>query len=45
MSIKVVEEAIRHARTVIDDWPPAIDYWREDQTGYALIEPIIGAPG
>ena len=45
MTIRAVEEAIRHARKVIAEWGPPIDYWREDQTRYAIIDPIIRALG
>ena len=45
MTIRAVEEAIRHARIVIAEWGPPVDYWREDQTRYAFIDPIVRALG
>ena len=30
---------------MIAEWVPPVDYWREDQTRYAIIDPIIRALG
>lgn len=46
MTIKAVEDAIRHTRSVIDEWnEPGTDHWLEIQTRYAVIDPIIRALG
>ena len=48
MSIRTVEAAIRHARSVITEWEEAgfgpID-WMEVHTRYAVIDPVIKALG
>ena len=46
MSIGSVDSAIRKIRTVIKEWDDVdLGNWREDQTRYALIDPIIRALG
>lgn len=43
-----VEAAIRRVRSVISEWEEAgygMDSWREEQTRYAVIDPIISALG
>lgn len=42
MTIAAVESAIGHARDAVAEWD-AVDmrYWRETQTRYAIIDPII----
>lgn len=42
MTIAAVESAIIHARDVVAEWD-AVDmpYWRETQTRYAIVDPII----
>ena len=52
MSIRSVERAIQKARIVIQEWEqvaedfwPGENSWREDQTRYVIIEPIIRALG
>ena len=46
MSVEAVEQAIRHSRRVIGEWEDInLNEWREDQTRYAVIDPIIRALG
>lgn len=46
MTIKAVENAIKQARNVIDEWnEPGIDHWLEIQTRNSIIDPIIRALG
>ena len=46
MSIEDVERAIRHGRRVIGEWEDInLNAWREDETRYAVIDPIIRALG
>ncbi len=49
MSIQSVTEAIEHCRAVVDDWPECMVEWslawREVDTRYAFIDPIINALG
>lgn len=46
LSVADVEHAIRHARRVIGEWEDIdLNWWREDQTRYAIIDPIIRALG
>ena len=52
MTVVAVEEAIRHGRNVIREWEetgetnwPGENSWREDQTRYAVIDPVIRALG
>ena len=46
MTIKGVETAIKHVRTVYGEWKDqGFDYWREEHTRYAMIAPIIRALG
>ena len=46
MSIKSVEDAIRHAREVTTEWKEeGLDKWGEIHTRYALIDPVIVALG
>ena len=46
MSIKSVEEAIRHSRVVVDEWKEAgFTEGREEHTRYAIIDPVIRALG
>ena len=46
MTIKTVENAIKQAQNVIDEWnEPGIDHWPEIQTHNAIIAPIIRALG
>ena len=48
MTISSVEAAIRQARAVISEWEEAgfgMDSWGEEQTRYAVIDPIISALG
>ena len=46
MTINAVQLAIQHARDVIEEWD-AVGFpdWRESQTRYAIIDPIIRALG
>ena len=42
MSIKSVEEAIRHSRRVAGEWKEVgLTEWREEHTRYAIIDPVI----
>ena len=42
MSIIAVETAIQKIREVVKEWNDVeLNYWREDQTRYSLIDPII----
>ena len=50
MTVTAVEHAIGHARNVIQEWEkigeenwPGENSWREDQTRYAVIDPVIRA--
>ena len=46
MTIKAVQRAIQHARDVIEEWDEVgLTGWRETQTRYAIIDPIIRALG
>ncbi len=46
MTIKAVQLAIQHVRDVIDEWDEVgLTGWRETQTRYAIIDPIIRALG
>ena len=46
MTIKSVQLAIQHARDVIEEWAEVgLPGWRETQTRYAIIDPIIRALG
>ena len=46
MSIKSVEEAIRHSRRVAGEWKEVgLTEWREEHTRYAIIDPVIRALG
>ena len=52
MSANAVKEAVRHTRQVLKRWDdvgkaywPNEESWREDQTRYALIDPILRALG
>ena len=46
MTIKAVQLAIQHARDVIEEWAEVgLTDWRETQTRYAIIDPIIRALG
>ena len=46
MSVENVEQAIRHCRRVIGEWEDInMNGWREDQTRYAIIDPILRALG
>lgn len=46
MSTEDVEHAIRHGRRVIGEWEDInMNEWREDQTRYAVVDPIIRALG
>lgn len=50
MSLNAVTTAIKHSRRVIGEWEEAARYldgisWREDQTRYAIIDPILRALG
>ncbi len=46
MSVENVEQAIRHCRRVIGEWEDInMNAWREDQTRYAIIDPILRALG
>ena len=52
MTVTAVEDAIRHARNVIEEWEkvgkenwPGENSWREDQTRYAIIDPVVRALG
>ena len=46
MSIIAVETAIQKIREVVKEWNDVeLNYWREDQTRYSLIDPIIRALG
>ena len=44
MTIIAVETAIQKIREMVKEWDDVeLNYWREDQTRYALIDPIIRA--
>ena len=50
MSLMSVERVIRNARRVMQEWEqvaeaywPGENSWREDQTRYAFIDPIISS--
>ena len=50
MTIAAVESALRHSRRVILEWAkigeahwPGENSWREDQTRYVAIDPVIRA--
>lgn len=46
MTIKTIENAIKQARNVVDEWnEPGINHWLEIQTRNAIIVPIIRALG
>ena len=46
MTIKAVQRAIQHARDVIAEWDEVgLTGWRETQTRYAIIDPVIRALG
>ena len=46
MSIRAVDDAIRRIRVVVKEWDEAgLDYRREDQTRYGVIDPVIRALG
>ena len=46
MTVKAVQLGIQHARDVIEEWAEAgLTGWRETQTRYATIDPIIRALG
>ena len=46
MTIIAVETAIQKIREMAKEWDDVeLNYWREDQTRYALIDPIIRAFG
>ena len=52
MTVRAVEKAIRDARRVMQEWEqvaeaywPGENSWKEDQTRYAIIDPIIRALG
>ena len=46
MTIIAVETAIQKIREMVKEWDDVeLNYWREDQTRYALIDPIIRALG
>ena len=50
MTVSAVITAIKHSRRVIGEWDEAATYleeirWREDQTRYAIIDPILRALG
>ena len=46
MGVEAVEQAIRHGRRVIGEWEDVdLNEWREDQTRYAVIDPIVRALG
>ena len=46
MSVENVELAIRHCRRVVGEWEDInMNGWREDQTRYAVIDPILRALG
>ena len=46
MTIKGVETAIKHVRTVYADWKDQeFEHWREEHTRYAMVAPIIRALG
>ena len=49
MSVQSVTEAIEHCRAVIGEWPECMSEWslawREVDTRYAFIDPIINALG
>ena len=52
MTVRDVEKAITHARNVIQEWEetgeaswPGENSWREDQTRYAIIDPVVRALG
>ena len=44
MSVECVEKAIESAKSKIKEWKKVgLPGWREDQTRYAIIDPIIRA--
>ena len=46
MTVKLVEEKIRHALNMIDEWDEAdLPYWPEVHIRYAIVDPIIRALG
>ena len=50
MTVSAVTTAIKHARGVIGEWDEGAHHlsdvsWREDQTRYAIIDPILRALG
>lgn len=46
MSIGAVDNAIRRIRVVVKEWDDAeLPHWREDQTRYGVIDPVIRALG
>ena len=46
MSISAVDAAIRKIREVVKEWDDVkLGYWREDQTRYGVVGPIIRALG
>ena len=46
MSVECVEKSIESAKSKIEEWKAVgLPGWREDQTRYAIIDPIIRALG
>ena len=46
MTVREVEEAIKNANSRISEWQEnGFPTWREDQTRYGIIDPIIRALG